>query len=121
MDGEVTKMQDDMNAFIKLEAGMEFSMKLKRKLTGRIKVSIRPEQFIIGEPSGRGLEGEVSMHTFLGDFANYEIKLSNSQIVEANEYTKDIDFVRKKNQKISLTFDLEKISVFNEEGTEVLS
>lgn len=121
MDGKIVKMDDDMTAHIQLDAGMEFKMKLKKKAEGPIKMSVRPEQFIINDSSVYGLKGEISLYTFLGDFVNYEVKLPNGQIVEANEYTKDIDFVRKPGQKVSLTFDTEKISIFNASGTEVLS
>ncbi|MDF2613977.1 MAG: transporter ATP-binding protein [Clostridia bacterium] len=121
MEGDVIKMEDDMTAHVKLDAGMSFKMKLKNKITGRIKISVRPEQFILDNTSDCCLAGEVSMHTFLGDFANYEIRLQNDQIIEANEYTKDIDFVRTQGQRISLTFNSKQISLFNEEGTEVFS
>lgn len=121
MEGKIVKMDEDMTAHVQLDAGMKFKMKLKKKVEGNIKISVRPEQFIINDPSEYGLQGEISMYTFLGDFANYEIKLPNGQIVEANEYTKDIDFVRKQGQKVSLTFNPENISLFNESGTEVLS
>lgn len=121
MEGNIIKMDDDMNAYIKLDAGIEFSMKLEKKIIGRIKISIRPEQFILSDTLDGGIIGEISMYTFLGDFANYEIKLENGQSVEANEYTKDIDFVRKQGSRVSLNFDPKKITLFNEEGTEVFS
>ncbi|WP_312641298.1 ABC transporter ATP-binding protein [Hydrogenoanaerobacterium sp.] len=121
MDGEVIKIDDNLTALVRLDAGMEFTIELKKKITGRIKISVRPEQFILEEDSDQGLSGEVTMHTFLGDFANYEIELANGQVVEANEYTKDIDFVRSKGNKIHLTFNPKQISLFNEDGTEVFS
>lgn len=121
MEGTVEKCDEDMTAHIKLEAGLEFSMKLKKKIEGSIKVSIRPEQFIVNDPDGKGIPGEIQMYTFLGDFANYEVKLASGQVVEANEYTKDIDFVREVGQKVCLHFSPERISLFNDEGTEVFS
>lgn len=121
MTGDIIKMEEDMTAHIKLDAGMSFTMKLQKKVTGRIKISVRPEQFILDQPAEYSLEGEVTMHTFLGDFANYEIRLKNNQVIEANEYTKDIDFVRTQGQVVRLTFNSKQISLFNEEGTEVFS
>ena len=111
------RYDDKMNTFIKVEGGLEYPVKLKRKLETAI-LSIRPEQFIINGPDGRGIPGEIQMYTFLGDFANYEIKLPGGQVVEANEYTKDIDFVRAIGDRIRLDFDPEKISLFDQEGTE---
>jgi iron(III) transport system ATP-binding protein len=121
MEGTVEKCDEDMTAHIKLKAGLEFSMKLKKKIEGPIKISIRPEQFIVNDPDGKGIPGEIQMYTFLGDFANYEVKLANGQVVQANEYTKDIDFVREIGHKVCLHFNPEKISLFSEEGTEVFS
>lgn len=121
MEGTVEKCDEDMTAHVKLKAGLEFSMKLKKRIEGPIKISIRPEQFIVNDPDGKGIPGEIQMYTFLGDFANYEVKLANGQVVQANEYTKDIDFVREIGHKVCLHFNPEKISLFNEEGTEVFS
>ncbi len=121
MEGYVEKFDPDMTAHIKLKSGMEFSVKLKKKVEGPIKISVRPEQFIVNDPDGIGIPGEIQMYTFLGDFANYEVKLANGQVVEANEYTKDIDFIRDIGHKVCLHFNPDKISVFSEDGTEVFS
>lgn len=119
MEATVVKIDDNLNAQVKLQAGLECQMKLTKKMEGPVKISIRPEQFILNDPNGKGIPGEVQMYTFLGDFANYEIKLANGQVVEANEYTKDIDFVRDIGHKVCLDFNPAKVSMFNEEGTEV--
>lgn len=121
IDGTVTKIDGDMTANIKLNAGLEFSMKLKKNITGPVQISIRPEQFIIKEPNETGISGEIQMYTFLGDFVAYEVELSNGQTVNVNEYTKDIEFVRPIGEKVSLTFDTNKINVFTQDGTEVVS
>ncbi len=121
MDATVVKISDYMTAQVKLDAGLEYSVKLKKKIQGAAKISVRPEQFIINNAGEKGIPGEIQMYTFLGDFANYEIKLSNGQVVEANEYTKDIDFVREIGNKVCLDFDPAKVSLFNGEGTEVFS
>lgn len=121
LDENVTKTEEDMTAHIRLNAGMELSMKLRKKAEGPVKLSIRPEQFIIRNAGEKGLAGEILMYTFLGDFAEYEIGLANGQIVIVNEYTKDIDFVRDIGQKVSLTFNPQKINVFSEDGMEVFS
>jgi iron(III) transport system ATP-binding protein len=121
LEGKIERIASDGIAQIKLDAGFEFSVKLKKKHEGRVKISVRPEQFLMNDGGASGITGEIQMYTFLGDFANYEIRLENGQAVQANEYTKDIDFVREIGHKVSLNFNPEKISVFNEEGTEVLS
>lgn len=120
LDGTVTGMSGDMIADIKLACGMTFRAKLTKKVSGDVKLSIRPEQFIFTEESN-AIDGVLQMHTFLGDFANYEVKLADGQIVQINEYTKDIDFVRTAGNQVHLTFNPEKISIFSADGTEVLS
>jgi iron(III) transport system ATP-binding protein len=120
LDGSIIKVNDDMTIRVKLQAGFEFDTKLSKKVQGLVKVSIRPEQFIINEPDWKGIPGTIQMYTFLGDYTNYEIMLANGQTVEANEYTKDCKFVRENGSKVCLDFDASQISLFNEEGTEVL-
>lgn len=121
MDANVIKCDEDMTAHVKLQGGLDYDMLLSKNIEGPVKISIRPEQFIINEESGKGIQGEISMYTFLGDFANYEIKLIGGQVVEANEYTKDNEVIRDIGDKVCLDFDTIKVSLFNEEGTEVFS
>lgn len=116
LDAEVV-YDSNMKTSINLQGVLEYPVKLKRKLDS-VKISVRPEQFIINSPEGKGIPGEIQMYTFLGDFANYEIKLAGGRVVEANEYTKDIDFVRNIGDKVRLDFDPGKISLFDQEGTE---
>jgi len=116
LDAKVT-YDSGMKPSIKFEGGVEYPVKLKRKLDS-VTVSIRPEQFTINNPDGKGIPGQIQMYTFLGDFANYEIKLANGQTVEANEYTKDIDFVRKIGDKVRLDFNPDKVSLFDQDGME---
>ncbi|MGX8708918.1 MAG: ABC transporter ATP-binding protein [bacterium] len=121
MEGQIEQLDPDKIARVRLDAGFEFSVKLKKGLEGRIRASVRPEQFLMDDGNEAGISGEIQMYTFLGDFASYEVKLENGQVVQANEYTKDIDFVRDIGHKVRLSFRPEKISVFSEDGTEVFS
>ncbi len=121
LEGEVKSCDDNLNAAVKLKSGYEFNIKLKKRTEGAVVLSVRPEQLILKPGTEKGIKAEIKLHTFLGDFANYEIELPDGQIVEANEYTKDIDVVRVSGEKVSVAFDPAKISLFNKEGTEVFS
>lgn len=121
LDGTITGMDKYMIADIRLACGLSFKTKLNKQTSGDVKLSVRPEQFVFTDDSSASIPGVLTMHTFLGDFANYEVKLVNGQTVQINEYTKDIDFVRAAGDQVNLTFNPEKISIFNADGTEVLS
>lgn len=121
MDATVTGIENDNTAKMKLSNGKEIKVRLENKISGNIKLSIRPEQFAFTDDTENSIPGEIQMYTFLGDFANYEIKLDGGQVVQANEYTKDIDFVRAAGSKVNLTFNPKKIRIFTAEGTEVIS
>lgn len=118
IDAVVEKVDEHMLGIIKLDSGLTFNAKLKTRIEGPVKLSIRPEQFFITS-HGKGIQGEIQLYTFLGDFANYEVKLPGGQIVEVNEYSKDIDFVRGIGNKVCLGFDPAKISLFDGKGMGV--
>jgi iron(III) transport system ATP-binding protein len=120
IDGTVTDMDSDSTADVKLASGIVLKIKLNKKVSGPIKLSIRPEQFSFTDHGENLIPGEIVMHTFLGDFVNYEIRLTDGQLVQLNEYTKDITAIHESGSKVNLTFNANKISVFNTEGTEVL-
>ena len=98
----------------------EIMMPLKNGVTGNIKLSVRPEEFLIGTDQDKGLCGEIVFLTFLGDFVNYEVKLSNGQIVEVNQYGNDRDFEYSLGDKVVLKLQQDKINVYSESGEEAV-
>ena len=58
--------------------------------------------------------------TFLGDFVNYEVQLSNGQIVEVNQYGNDRDIEYGLGDKVSLELQQDKINVYSESGEEAV-
>ncbi|GMQ56016.1 ABC transporter ATP-binding protein [Vallitalea sediminicola] len=100
--------------------GKIINIKLKKDYTGETIVGARPEEIMITDEKNDNLQGEIVIGTFLGDFINYEIKLTNGQIVEVNEYTKDISRIRKQGDKVSLILSTDRIHIYDSTGEEVL-
>lgn len=96
----------------------EYKINLPVKRNGNKKgiMSVRPEEFIINGEDKPGILGTISLETFLGDFINYEIELDTGEIVEVNEYTKDVDFIRNVGERVSLTVNERKINLYDEKG-----
>ncbi len=96
------------------------NMKLKNDYSGEVIVGARPEEIIITDAKKDELNGEIVIGTFLGDFINYEIRLTNDQIIEVNEYTKDVSHIRKSGDKVSLILSTDRIHIYDSTGEEVL-
>ncbi|MEG1875462.1 MAG: ABC transporter ATP-binding protein, partial [Angelakisella sp.] len=93
---------------------------LKCTATGAVKVSVRPEEFVIREKGTRGMAGRIGLKTFLGDFINYEIELSDGSTVEANQYAREEDAEYDIGCEISLDIMQHKVNIFDESGKEAL-
>jgi len=66
------------------------------------------------------MPGTVLFSTFLGDFIEYEVELDDGQMLIINEYTKDTSMVHEAGEKVCISFDANRISLYNQDG-EVLS
>lgn len=93
---------------------------LKKKIQGKVKISIRPEEFTILKENKNGLSGTVELKLFLGDFLNYEITLETGQTVEVNQYIKDAQKEYEVGEQIYLVPMEDRINVFDEAGEESL-
>ncbi|HEY8464014.1 MAG TPA: ABC transporter ATP-binding protein [Bacillota bacterium] len=120
LTGEIVGVDAQQNAEIKIGDSMVVALKCKAVRKGSIKLSIRPEEFIIKKQSEAGLPGIISQKTFLGDFINYVVRLDNGQTVQVNEYCKDNEEIREIGEVIRLDFIKDKINIFNETGEESL-
>lgn len=119
--GKIEKMQEGEQTEIVLGNQIKFRINLKKPYIGSVKLSIRPEAFRIVENDEWGINGKIILDTFLGDFVNYEVELEDGSVVEVNEYTKDIGRVRPIEEKVKLSFEPDKISIYDSQGEEVLS
>ena len=94
---------------------------LRKAYSGQGTLSIRPEQLYFEDaPTSGALAGVIDVSIFLGDFTEYEVQLDNGQVIQLNEYTKDIDHLRENGSRVTVNFDISKASLYAENG-EVLS
>ena len=83
---------------------------------GKVNVSLRPEQIYLQKPVENTLKGVIQLVTFLGDFTSYEIMLENGQIIQANEYTKDANKVRKVGETVGIHIYMDRMNLFDSKG-----
>jgi len=87
---------------------------------GKVRVSIRPEEFVIMEDGGSGIPAIVEDSVFLGLTTHYFVKLESGEEVEiVRESTVDENIRR--GMKVRLGLKLEKINVFSSDGETNLS
>lgn len=97
-----------------------FRTQISKKAPEKVKISVRPEQFLFGDKDGEGITGTIQVAIFLGDYWYYEVELSGGQTIEVHEYTKDHESVRETGDQVKVLMDLRKINIFNSEGTEAI-
>lgn len=99
-------------------ADYAIQMRLRKPFTGEAILSARPEQLSFADA---GIPGKINMSVFLGDFIQYEVELHNGQILELNEYTKDVDSTRPDGEQVHVAFNPNQVSLYCKETQEVLS
>ena len=97
--------------------GFDIKCNLSSNYSGKAILSARPEQIFF---SDNGINGKVSFVTFLGDYIEYEVTISNGQVLTVNEYTKDNNRHYEVNDEVKLSFDENSISVFDEKGDHTI-
>ncbi|MBR2528211.1 MAG: ABC transporter ATP-binding protein [Blautia sp.] len=93
-------------------------IKLRKEFEGKARLSARPEQLFFTE---QGMPGKILFYTFLGDFIEYEVELEDSQTLTVNEYTKDTSIQHDIGEQVHISFDPDKISLYDAATEEVLS
>lgn len=104
------------NVVIKDE--IDIRVPLRKEFIGEAILSARPEQLFFTK---EGMPGTIQLSTFLGDYIEYEVLLDDGQNLIVNEYTKDTSAVHKDGEKVFISFDPEKISLYSKETLEVIS
>ena len=85
----------------------------------KVRVSVRPEEFVIVGADQPGIDATVEYSTFLGLNTHYVIRLKSGERVEIIQESQ-IDDIIENGTKIRLGVKAEKINVFNEDGTKSL-
>ena len=113
---DVTKCEGGM-AKVSIKGELDIDVPVRKIYTGKAQLSSRPEQLFFSET---GMPGKVMFSTFLGDFIEYEVELFDGQTLIINEYTKDTAKVHEVGEKVFISFDATRISLYDE-AEEVLS
>ncbi len=94
-----------------------FSEKAK---DGKVKVSVRPEEFIIQKKDVPGVPATVKSSIFLGLMTTYFVELFSGETVEITDVS-SISNILPNGTEVSLTFEAEKINVFTTDGNTSLT
>ena len=105
-------------ATVRIKNELNIKVKVSKAYSGKGIISARPEQLFFSET---GMPGKILFSTFLGDYIEYEVELDNGQSLIVNEYTKDCQSVHADGEKVHLSFDPERISLYIADTGEVLS
>ena len=103
---------------VTIQGEQTLEIPMAKPFTGPGKLSARPEQLFF---SDKGMPGKVLFSTFLGDFVEYEVELDNGQSLTVNEYTKDTVEVHPDGEAVFLSFDPDRVSLYDAKTGEVLS
>ena len=103
---------------LELPGGYRLEIPMQRAYSGDAILSARPEQLFFDR---QGIPGKITLSVFLGDFIQYEVELVNGQTIELNEYTKDVDLIRKDGEEVFISMQPTKVSLYEKESKEVLS
>ena len=104
---------------VKVLGANHLNCTLKKPYSGPVRVSVRPEHIELEDPVPGAINGEIKIATFLGDFINYEVRLSNGQIIQANQYVHLNPRMRELGEKVSV--NVERFTVFTGDGKEAIS
>jgi len=103
---------------VSIQGELSIKIPVRKNFVGKGQISARPEQLFISE---QGMPGKILISTFLGDFIEYEVLLDNGQSLIVNEYTKDTATVHPDGERVYISFDPNRVSLYVAETGEVLS
>ena len=106
------------NGLVDIKGEIEIKVPLRKEYKGPAQLSARPEQLFFTK---EGMPGKITLSTFLGDYIEYEVLLDDGQNLIINEYTKDTSNVHQDGERVFISFDPEKISLYAKDTEEVLS
>lgn len=117
LDGEITTEGDKHY----LEIGtVRRERKLENPYSGKVKLSLRPEEVYLKELGSDRIPGTITLAVFLGDYISYEVTLENGQTIEVNEYVKESYAVHSVGDKVGLDFHTDLVNIFDWDKEERL-
>ena len=119
LDGQVIKNNSEEG--IKIFDAFFAMTNLSKNCTNMedVKVSIRPEEFILSMDNKDGIKGVVKSSVFLGINTNYFIELENGKEVEVIQASDALEAIPD-GSTVHLNLQTEKINVFTGDGTKNL-
>ena len=118
LEAEMTIKNNKVNVKVgDYVTGIDQTLNVTENGTYKIKLSIRPEDFIVELDNNKidGLKGTVISSIYLGKDTNYTIKLDAGEELKVTQSSYEVDKF-KEGEKIVLSFDKEKVNIFNEDG-----
>ena len=103
---------------VSIQGELSIKIPVRKHYEGKGQISARPEQLFLTD---KGMPGRILISTFLGDFIEYEVVLDNGQSLLVNEYTKDTSTVHADGQRVFVSFDPNRVSLYTADTGEVLS
>ncbi len=116
---ECTVKYGDGKGRLSLPGDYVMEIPMRKEYNGPATLSARPEQLFFDDQ--KGIPGKITMSVFLGDFIQYEVELVTGQVIELNEYTKDVDLIRPDGEPVLISMQPDKVSLYEKESEEVLS
>ncbi|WP_331436729.1 TOBE domain-containing protein [Gordoniibacillus kamchatkensis] len=101
----------------------QWKQKLAKPYQGKVLFSLRPERIkLSAEGAGERLvRGTIENVTFLGEKVSYSVRLPDGSELEVQEHAVQPHMMRKAKQTVYLDLQLDKATMFDEAGREVLS
>lgn len=109
---------EDGKSFLVFVNGYKVEMKHVKeeyKKSMKVKVSIRPEEFVILENSTEGMKAKIEDSIFLGLNTHYQVEFENGVHAEIVQESR-IDSITPPGTEIYLTVKSEKINLFTADG-----
>jgi iron(III) transport system ATP-binding protein len=120
LEGQITGESGESGFVVAIEGMKSIHVPLNKPVKGKVDIAIRPEDIYIEQSQDRGMNGTITLVTFLGDYISYEVQLDNGKLLEVNEYSKDTDQLRNIGDKVGLRFSANKINLYDPETKEAI-
>ncbi|MCS7462072.1 ABC transporter ATP-binding protein [Paenibacillus doosanensis] len=122
IDGEAAGYNDkDKNASVRV-LGASFELPLVKPHEGKAVLSLRPERIRLESAPrpGKLVEGVIESVTFLGEKVSYLVRLQGGPVIDVQEHAVEPHHLRKVKQAVYVNLQLEKATIFDGEGKEVV-
>ncbi|MBP1995559.1 ABC transporter ATP-binding protein [Paenibacillus eucommiae] len=102
--------------------GASFDLPLTKPYEGKVMMSLRPERIRLEAPDGAKplIEGTIESVTFLGEKVSYLVRLQNGPVIDVQEHAVEPHQLRKVKQAVHVNLQLEKATMFDGGGKEVI-